>query len=156
MTSERVLIRRALAVGAAMFFLGVFLALAMSPLVLMSVDSVRAWYDKAFPPSVMSINSVQRVDETTIRLRFNVTRKRPCTFTRMVGFSGASHAEMEPAQTLRKADSSPPIDYPVGITVLSPAWLMSPIRGPHIVLYGHYNCDGRVVPAVVIDEVIPL
>jgi hypothetical protein len=33
--------------------------------------------------------------------------------------------------------------------------MMSPVYGPHIWVYGYYDCDDRVVKQRLIDEVLP-
>ena len=128
-------------------------ALVLFPLVAISVNTLQQLADKAWPPAVMKIHSAEYVTPDTLKLRFDVTRKKPCTVIDMSGYSGPGYEAMQP-NVLRKADNTPPKNYPVGITVTSPPWLMGPIAGPRIMVYGTYDCDSRHVTTLVIDEVV--
>lgn len=150
------MIRRARLSGLDVLFVvgGGVLALVLFPLIAISVSTLQTMADKAWPPAVMSIHSSEFIDPSTLKMRFDVTRKKPCRFLSMSGFSGSTYDDMQPALSLHKADNSLPQDYPVGITVTSPPWLMYPVFGPRIMLYGRYDCDSRSVTSLVIDEVI--
>jgi len=39
--------------------------------------------------------------------------------------------------------------------VLSRPWMMSPVYGPHVWIYGYYDCADRVVKQRLIDERLP-
>jgi hypothetical protein len=62
---------------------------------------------------------------------------------------------MAAATIMQREDGLAPISYPVGVTVLSRPWMMSPIYGVHIWIYGYYQCDSRVVKQRIIDERLP-
>lgn len=136
----------------ATLLLGVLIALVSAPLMLISVNTLQSLWDTANPPATMTIHSAEQVGNT-LKVRFHVTRHRPCTFSQLTGYSGPNYSEMTPA-TLHKEDGSEPRNYPVGITITSPTWLMTPYFGPHVVLYGHYDCSGTPVTSLVVDQVL--
>lgn len=147
------MIKKLYLIEIALLLLGVFIALVSAPLVLISINTLQALWDTANPPATMRIHSAQRAGDT-LKLQFAVTRHRPCTFNQFTGFSGPGYSDMHPG-TLSKEDGSPTRNYPVGITVISPTWLMTPFFGPHILLYGDYDCAGKPVRALVIDQGVP-
>jgi hypothetical protein len=133
--------------------IGATIAAIAAPLVMFSVASLTALYDQAFPVAEAKIAEATHVDEG-LRLRLYVTRFRDCETLKVEGFSGTLDA-MVAASMMRREDGEAPISYPVGVTVLSRPWSMSPIYGPHLWIYGYYGCDGRVVKQRLIDEPIP-
>ena len=145
---------RITAIDGAFLVVGGIVALLLMPLAMYSMTTIQVMVDTAWPPTKMAIHSAKYTDPVTLEMQFEVTRQKECSFTRMVGFSGDGRLDMEPAATLRKLDKSDVINYPVGITVISPPWVMFPIFGPHIMIYGHYDCNGRQVRQLVIDEVV--
>jgi len=135
--------------------LGALLAIIAAPLVLFSISTLTVWYDEANPVADAKIAKIERINPETIRLQLYVTRKRDCETLRVVGFTGQNRNAMEAATTMRREDGEDPISYPVGVTVLSRTWILSPVYGPHLWIYGYYSCDDRVVKQRLIDELIP-
>jgi hypothetical protein len=133
--------------------IGATIAAIVAPLVMFSVASLTALYDQAFPVAEARLAEATHVDEG-LRLRLYVTRFRDCETLKVEGFSGNLDA-MVSATMMRREDGEAPISYPVGVTVLSRPWIMSPIFGPHIWIYGYYGCGGRVVKQRLIDQPIP-
>jgi len=134
---------------------GALVAIIAAPLVLFSISTLTLWYDEANPVADARLAMVERVDPETIRIQLYVTRKRECETLRVVGFTGPNRNAMEAATTMRREDGADPISYPVGVTVLSRKWLLSPVYGPHLWIYGYYECDDRIVKQRLIDEVLP-
>jgi hypothetical protein len=138
-----------------LFVTGALAFAVAAPIIMFSFASLLALYDAAFPVAEARLAKVERIDPETIRLQLYVTRKRDCETLRVVGFTGLSRTDMQAATTMRREDGADPISYPVGVTVLSRPWLLSPVVGPHLWIYGYYECDSRIVKQRLIDEVLP-
>lgn len=135
--------------------LGVFIALAVTPLIAAGVATLQALYDESNPPARFALYSALKVDNS-LRMRFRVTRERDCIFLNMAGMSGSPTGPLESATVLRREDGEAARQYPVGVAVLSPPWIMSPVYGPRVVLHGYYDCDGRLLKPKLIDqEILP-
>jgi len=133
--------------------IGATLAAIAAPLVMFSIASLTALYDQAFPVAEARIAEATHIDEG-LRLRLYVTRLRDCETLKVEGFSGQIEA-MVAATIMRREDGVAPISSPVGVTVLSRPWILSPVYGPHLWIYGYYACGDRVVKQRLIDEPIP-
>ena len=139
-----------------MLFLGGALLVAVTaPIIAFSFASLLALYDKAFPVADAKLATVEMIDPQTMRFQLYVTRRRDCETLKVEGFSGPHRLAMVAANTMGREDGRPPISYPVGVTVLSRPWVMSPINGKHLWVYGYYDCADRVVKQLLIDERLP-
>jgi hypothetical protein len=134
--------------------IGASLVVILGPLVMLSAGIWQAWFDEAHPVASAEVASIERIDQQTIRLQLLVTRNRDCETLKMVGLTGPDAAHMQGATVLRREDNLPPLSYPVGVTILSRPWILSPVYGPRLWLYGYYDCDDRVVKQRLVDEVI--
>jgi len=138
-----------------MLFLGGALLVAVAaPIIAFSFASLLALYDEAFPVAEAKLAKAEIVDDK-LRFQLFVTRRRDCETLKIEGFSGPHRLAMAAATIMKREDGLAPISYPVGVTVLSRPWMMSPIYGPHIWIYGYYDCDDRVVKQRLIDERLP-
>ena len=133
---------------------GAVCMLVMAPIVIESLAWLRDWHDTNNPPVSANLASAEMVSADTLRLRLSLTRQEDCEFVRLLGFSGSQSGPMQLATTLRREDGSAPVSYPVGMTIISQPWLMSPIYGPRVLLYGYYDCDSRIVRAKLLDHVL--
>ena len=139
-----------------MLFLGGALLVAVAaPIIAISFASLLALYDDAFPVAEAKLARSEMVDAETLRFQLYVTRRRDCETLKIEGFSGPHRLAMAAATIMQREDGLAPISYPVGVTVLSRPWMMSPIYGVHIWIYGYYQCDSRVVKQRIIDERLP-
>lgn len=139
----------------AMFVLGGIAAMVAAPLLFYSAGTLLDWYDAANPVAQVKVASLERVPPDAVRMSLYVTRLRDCETLRMTAFTGSSDADMHMATTVRREDGAGVVSYPVGITVLSQPWLISPVVGPRLKFLGQYDCDTRVVRQVLVDTVIP-
>ena len=138
-----------------MLFLGGALLVAVAaPIIAFSFASLLALYDDAFPVAEAKLAKAEIVDDK-LRFQLFVTRRRDCETLKIEGFSGPHRLAMAAATIMKREDGLAPISYPVGVTVLSRPWMMSPVYGPHIWIYGYYDCDDRVVKQRLIDERLP-
>jgi len=138
-----------------MLFLGGALLVAVTaPIIAFSFASLLALYDEAFPVAEAKLAKAEIVDDK-LRFQLFVTRRRDCETLKIEGFSGPHRLAMAAATIMKREDGLAPISYPVGVTVLSRPWMMSPVYGPHIWIYGYYDCDDRVVKQRLIDERLP-
>lgn len=136
-------------------FFGAAFSLILAPAVFLGVEQLRRNWDAANPPVEMDILWVRTVATGAIQVQFKVTRKEDCEFVRLIGFTGPDAKNMVPALEMRKVDGSDPISYPMGISVKSPIWHLSPVYGKKLILRGYYDCEGRVFRSKVIDSEIP-
>lgn len=136
-------------------FLGGLTALVLFPLTVESMYWLRGWYDEHNPVATARLTMVERVDKETLRMQFMVTRHRECDVVRMVAFTGQDEQTMQGATTMRREDSETPISYPVGMTVLSQPWILRPVYGQHLWVYGYYDCHERIVKTPLIKTVTP-
>lgn len=139
----------------AMFVMGGLLAMVAAPLLFYSAGTLLDWYDAANPVAAVKVASLERVPPDAVRMSMYVTRKRDCETLRMAAFTGGSDSDMQAATTVRREDGAAPISYPVGITVLSQPWLISPVVGAKLKFLGYYDCDTRIVRQLLVDTVIP-
>lgn len=135
-------------------FLGMLTALIMFPVITSSVHWLQDWYDESNPVVTAKLIRAEHVDKQTLRLQFLLTRNRDCDFVRLMGMTGNTLADMQLATSVRREDGSDPISYPSGVTAISRTWLLSPVYGPRLMLWGWYDCDDRMVRTKMIDEVI--
>ena len=135
-------------------FLGGLTALLIFPLTVESMNWLRDWYDENNPVVTAKLVRAEHVDPQTLRLQFLVTRNRDCEFVRLLGMTGSGPSDMQLATMLRREDGSDPASYPAGITALSRTWVLSPVYGPRLMLWGYYDCNDRMVRTRMIDEVI--
>lgn len=133
---------------------GAALVVIVGPLVMLSAGLWQDWWDRANPVAIASVAHVERPDPTTLRLQLWVTRKRDCEALKMVGLTGESPETMLGATTMRREDNAQPLSYPAGVRILSQPWLLSPVYGHHLQIYGYYDCDGRIVKQRIVDEVL--
>ena len=140
--------------NAVTIFLGLLTALLIFPLAVQSMNWLQAWYDESNPVVTASIVKAEYVDPQTLRLQFLVVRHRDCEFVRLLGMTGTGPSDMQIATKLHREDGSDPISYPAGITSLSRPWILSPVYGPRLMLWGYYSCDDRMVRTRMIDQVI--
>jgi hypothetical protein len=105
------------------------------------------------PPVVTALYRAEKIDANTVQVQMYITRKQDCDFVRATAFTGQNTTDMR-AATARRADGSDPISYPVGITVLSHPWHITPINGPLVQMYGYYDCNDRLVKVRLVNEVI--
>jgi hypothetical protein len=138
----------------ALFMGGAMLVAIAAPIVAFSFASLLALYDDAFPVAEAKLARAEIVDDK-LRFQLYVTRRRDCETLKIEGFSGPHRLAMAAATIMKREDGLAPISYPVGVTVLSRPWMMSPLYGPHIWIYGYYDCDDRVVKQRLIDQVLP-
>ena len=141
--------------NAMMFLAGGLVAMVAAPLLFYSAGTLLDWYDAANPVATVKVASLERVPPDAVRMTLHVTRQRDCETLRMMAFTGNSDADMHLATTVRREDGGGVVSYPVGITVLSQPWLISPVVGPRLNFIGHYDCDTRVVRQLLVDTVIP-
>ena len=140
----------------ALFLGGALLVAIAAPIVAFSFASLLALYDDAFPVAEAKLARAEYSEATnSIRFQLYVTRRRDCETLKIEGFSGPHRLAMASAAIMKREDGMAPISYPVGVTVLSRPWMMSPVYGPHIWIYGYYDCNDRVVKQRLIDEKIP-
>jgi hypothetical protein len=139
----------------ALLALGALSMMVIAPIVMFSFATLLAMYDEAHPVADARLAKAERVGEDTVRLQLYVTRRRDCQTLKIEGFSGPHRLAMTASTIMRREDGATPISYPLGVTVLSRPWMMSPVYGPHIWVYGYYDCDDRVVKQRLIDEVLP-
>jgi hypothetical protein len=133
---------------------GALLVVIVGPLVMLSASIWQDWFDAANPVAVAKVAAVEKPNPDTLRMQFWVTRERECETLKMIGFTGPDDAHMQGATVLRREDNLPPISYPVGVTVLSQHWILSPVYGKKLWVYGYYECGDRVVKQRIIDEVV--
>lgn len=141
------------------FFLVVFGASTgffMLPFIVSSSHWLQDMYDDTNPPSDMKIIHYEYIDKQTLRIQFQVKRNRNCIFNELEGYTGidAEGAYLSPAVVLKREDGYQPLSYPLGVTIISPPWIMSPVVGPRVLLYGIYLCENRQVRVKVIDTVL--
>jgi hypothetical protein len=134
--------------------LGMLTALILFPVITSSVHWIQDWYDEQNPVVTAKLVRAEHVDPQTLRLQFLVTRNRDCEFIRLLGMTGNGLHDMQLATSVRREDGSDPISYPPGLTAVSRPWLLSPVFGPRLMLWGYYDCDDRVVRTRMLDEVI--
>ena len=138
---------------AVLAFVGAVLSMMFAPLIFMAWLNMFETIDELRPPVKMTLASAEKIDSETLRIKYYVTRYDDCFFVKMTGFSGTVMSGMNPL-AIHRSDNEPPIDYPVGMTILSNAWDLHPIKGPRITTYGYYDCGGRLVKTKLIDEAI--
>ena len=136
-------------------FIGSLMALVMIPLLFILWQKIYEIYDDHNPPVAIKLASYEFVSEDKVHMRFSVTRYADCDFLRMQGYSGTNSLQMQPS-TMRRADGEPPIDYPLGITVLSSTWAMYPVYGPEIRVQGYYACGSRIVRPILLQTKLAL
>lgn len=136
-------------------FFGAAFSLILAPAVFLGVEQLRRNWDAANPPVEMELLWVRPVAQGAINMQFRVTRKEDCDFVRMVGFTGPDSSDMRPAMEVRRLDGADPISYPLGISVRSNIWHLSPVYGKKLVLRAYYDCEGRVFRSKIIDTEIP-
>jgi hypothetical protein len=134
--------------------LGLLTALLIFPLAVQSMHWLQDWYDASNPVVQARLLKAEHVEPDALRLQFVVTRKRDCDFVRLLGMTGNGPSDMQIATTLRREDGADPISYPAGVTTVSRTWLLAPVYGPHLMLWGYYACDDRLVRTKMIDEVV--
>lgn len=134
--------------------IGGLIALILAPLVIQSTQMLRDWYDHANPPAIAKVISHERIKGDTLRIRFEIQRRRECDFLRLVGFTGQDKESLSLATTIQREDGSPPVSYPSGIRVLSQPWIIHPVNGPHTLVIAYYDCDGEEVRTRLIDQVL--
>ncbi|MBK7186941.1 MAG: hypothetical protein IPH85_13675 [Ignavibacteria bacterium] len=131
-------------------FIGSLMALVMIPLLFILWQQIYEIYDDHNPPVVINLAAHEMASADNRHMRFQVTRHDDCDFLKMQGYSGKSPLQMQPS-AVRRADGEPPIDYPLGITVLSSTWALYPVHGPEIRLQGYYACGSRIVRPVLLE-----
>jgi hypothetical protein len=139
----------------AMFLGGALVAMIAAPLLLYSAGTLLDWYDAANPIATVRVASLERVEPDAVRLRMFVTRQRDCDTLRMVATTGTTLSDMQLATRVQREDGQPPLSYPIGVTLHSPPWLISPVYGPRLMFWGYYDCGQRVVKQLLVDTVIP-
>lgn len=133
---------------------GMLTALVLFPVVVSSLNWLEDWYDEQNPVVTAKLIRAEHVDPQTLRMQFLVTRNRDCDFVKLMGMTGHGLSDMQLATSVRREDNTDPTSYPTGISVISRPWLLSPVYGPRLMLWGFYNCDDRVVRTKMIDQVI--
>lgn len=136
-------------------FIGSLMALVMIPLLFILWPQIYEIYDEHNPPVVIKLAAYEMASGDKLHMRFQVTRHADCDFLRMQGYSGNSPLQMQPS-AVRRADGEPPIDYPLGITVLSSTWALYPVHGPEIRLQGYYACGSRIVRPILLETRLAL
>jgi len=134
---------------------GAMIVIVTGPLLMISTGIWQDWLDAVNPVATAKVAMSERVDPETLRLQLWVTRQRNCETLKMIGLTGPDAKQMQGATVMRREDNEPPLSYPVGVTILSRPWLLSPVYGNHLWIYGYYDCDGRVVKQRIVDEVLP-
>ena len=135
--------------------LGLLTALLIFPLAVQSMHWLQDYYDEKNPVVSAKLVRSELIDKDTLRLQMLVTRNRNCEFIRLLGMTGTGPSDMQLATMLRREDGSDPVSYPAGTTVISRTWIMSPIYGPRLMLWGYYSCGDRLVRTPMIDQVLP-
>jgi hypothetical protein len=135
--------------------LGFAIAIVFAPLVLATADWYTQWNAEHNPPATLSWNSVERIDQDTLRLTLLVTRHRDCQMVRVVGYTGKSLQGMQSAESLEREDRRAPQSYPVGITVISRPWLLRGIYGGNVAVSAYYDCDDTVIKAPLLVGNVP-
>lgn len=131
-------------------FIGSLMALVMIPLLFILWQKIYEIYDDHNPPVSIKLVTHELTPDNRLNMRFAVTRHDDCDFLKMQGYSGSNPLQMQPS-SVRRVDGEPPIDYPMGITVLSSVWTLYPIYGPEIRLQGYYACGSRIVRPVLLE-----
>lgn len=134
-------------------FIGSVMALVLIPLLSLGWQRTYEFYDRNNPPVSMRVASYELDAERRLYMRFYVTRHDDCAFLKMQGYSGPTSETMQPS-TARRLDGETPIDYPLGITVLSNTWVVYPIYGSEIRLQGYYACGTRIVRPILLETTI--
>ena len=140
---------------AAGIFLGVAIAILVAPFFTETGHYFQDLYDVYNPPAKAKLAESSRPTADSLHFRLLVTRNRDCSVSRLIAFTGDSPTRLYPANTVRRVDGESPVDYPLGVTVLSRLWLVQPTYGHHLLLVGHYDCRDRMVRAVLLNERIP-
>ena len=138
---------------AALAFFGALLSLLFAPIVMLAWTQIQDTLDERSPPVVTSLFRIDRIDPNTVQVQIYVTRNRDCDFVKVTAFTGKALLDMRSA-CVRRADCGEPVSYPVGITILSQPWVISPMSGPVVQMYGYYDCNDRLVKVKLLDEVL--
>lgn len=136
-------------------FVGSLLTLVLIPLLSLGWQQIYKIYDAHNPPVSVKLVSHELTADNRLNMQFEVMRHDDCDFLRMQGYSGSNSLQMQPS-SVRRADGEPPIDYPVGITVLSSVWTLYPVYGPEIRLQGYYACGSRIVRPILVETTLDI
>lgn len=136
-------------------FVGSLMALVLIPLLSLGWQRTYEIYDRNNPPVSAKLATYEIGADNRLYMRFYVTRHDNCDFLKLQGYSGPNAFEMQPS-TVRRADGEAPIDYPLGITVLSNTWVMYPVHGPEMRLQGYYACGSRIVRPILIETTLDI
>ena len=126
---------------------GFAIAILFAPLVLATADWYAEWRDANNPPATLEWNTIERINDDTLRITLLVTRHADCLMARALAYSGESIRAMNPATSFEREDGRQPQSYPVGITVISKPWIMRGIYGNKLAISAYYDCDNRIVKA---------
>ena len=141
--------------NAVALLLGFSIAIVFAPLVLATADWYAAWSAEHNPPANLQWNSVERVDQDTLRMTLLVTRHRDCQMVRALGYTGKTLQAMQPAESLDREDGRSPQSYPVGISVISRPWTLRGIYGTKVAVSAYYDCDDRIIKAPLLTGDVP-
>lgn len=136
-------------------FVGSLMALILIPVLSLGWQQTYEVYDKRNPPVSMKLATHTIDTENRLHMRFFVTRHADCDFLKLQGYSGPGPLGMQPS-TMRRADGETPVDYPLGIRVLSPTWVLYPLHGPELRVQGYYACSGRIVRPILVETTLGL
>lgn len=134
---------------------GFVVAIVFAPVVLATADWYARWDEEHNPPASLHWNSVERVDQESLRMTLRVTRHRDCQIVRVLGYTGSSFAAMQPAESMEREDSRAPQSYPVGISVISRPWILRGIYGDKVAVSAYYDCDDRIIKAPLLTGDVP-
>ena len=134
---------------------GFVVAIVFAPVVLATADWYEQWHAEHNPPANLQWNSVERVDQDTLRMTLLVTRHRDCQRVRALGYTGKTLQAMQPAESLDREDGRSPQSYPVGISVISRPWTLRGIYGTKVAVSAYYDCDDRIIKAPLLTGDVP-
>ena len=134
---------------------GFSIAVLLAPIVLATADWYATWHAENNPPATLEWHSVERLDPDSLRMQILVTRHQDCEIARVRGYSGDSLQAMYPATAMEREDGRAAQSYPVGISVISPPWLMRGIFGNKVAVSVYYDCADAIVKAPLLIGDVP-
>lgn len=134
--------------------LGMLLSLLLVPPIYYAWANILQAYEEKFPPVTATLASAEKIPPDSLRIQMYITRNETCRLVRVFAFSGSTADIMFPTP-IKRSDGEDPVDYPVGMTVISVPWVLTSVRGPNVLVYGYYDCHGKIVRAQLVNESIP-
>ena len=134
---------------------GFLVAIVFAPVVLATADWYARWDEENNPPATLQWNTVERIDQDSLRLTLLVTRHRDCQIVRVLGYTGTSFAAMHPATSFEREDGRLLQSYPVGIAIISRPWILRGIYGDKVAVSAYYDCDDRILKAPLLTGDVP-